>query len=96
MSGMPETKKGSGKHPVCWIDFLYKDSATSQKFYSELFGWKFAPFAENYFMFQPPKGVGGGFSSRVPEGAQEARSELVPGEAKPWATRSALTGWLRW
>ena len=30
------------------------------------------------------------------DGRCRTRKELVPGARKPWATRSALTGWLRW
>src|SRR3990167_11317730 len=28
-------------HNLCWVEFKYKDRAATEKFYSELFGWKF-------------------------------------------------------
>ena len=40
------------------------DFARTERFYSELFGWKFHQYSPTYLGFQPPSGIDGGFHHR--------------------------------
>jgi predicted enzyme related to lactoylglutathione lyase len=40
------------------------DFARTERFYSELFGWKFHQYSPTYLGFQPPSGIDGGFQRR--------------------------------
>jgi predicted enzyme related to lactoylglutathione lyase len=52
-----EPKPGSIVH----VEFAVKDPKKVEKFYGNLFGWKFEEVpGMNYWLFQPPSGPGGG------------------------------------
>ena len=40
------------------------DFARTERFYHELFGWKFQQYSSTYLGFEPPSGVSGGFQRR--------------------------------
>jgi len=47
----------------CHIEIPSRDFAKARKFYGDLFIWKFTEMpGMNYLLFNPPDGVGGGFS----------------------------------
>jgi len=52
-----ETQEGEKKQKIhqvgdlCHIDFHFVDKDRAQKFYSTVFGWKFYPFKDDYFLF---------------------------------------------
>ncbi|MBI5288647.1 MAG: VOC family protein [Chloroflexi bacterium] len=54
-------------NPVTWFEILGKDGAKTQKFYSDLFGWKVdASNPMNYGMVQGENGgIGGGLSNSM-------------------------------
>jgi hypothetical protein len=48
-------------HGICHFEIPSSDLEKSKRFYSELFGWQFAPqFEPDYLMFSTPEGPGGG------------------------------------
>jgi len=50
-------------HPITHVEFSAKDRKASQKFYADVFGWKFHIFDElHYTTFETGSGIGGGFS----------------------------------
>jgi predicted enzyme related to lactoylglutathione lyase len=40
------------------------DFARTERFYHELFGWKFHQYSSTYLGFEPPSGISGGFQRR--------------------------------
>ena len=40
------------------------DFARTERFYHELFGWKFTQYSSTYMGFEPAVGIGGGFQRR--------------------------------
>ncbi len=40
------------------------DFARTERFYNELFGWKFHLYSSTYLGFEPPSGISGGFQRR--------------------------------
>ncbi|MFQ5884687.1 MAG: VOC family protein [Thermoplasmata archaeon] len=48
------------KNSICHIEWSSTNLERTQDFLSNLFGWKFQPFGEDYLLFSPPSGVGGG------------------------------------
>jgi len=48
------------KHSICHIEWNCTDLARAQKFFGGLFEWKFEKWGEDYLMFKPPQGPGGG------------------------------------
>ncbi|HEX3229699.1 MAG TPA: VOC family protein [Pyrinomonadaceae bacterium] len=51
-------------HSILKITLRSSDFANTERFYSELFGWKFHQYSPTYLGFEPPSGVGGGFQRR--------------------------------
>ena len=46
------------------ITLRSSDFARTERFYHELFGWKFHQYSPTYLGFEPPSGIGGGFQRR--------------------------------
>jgi hypothetical protein len=51
-------------HSISKITLRSRDFARTQRFYSELFGWKFHQYSPTYLGFEPPSGIDGGFQRR--------------------------------
>ncbi len=60
------------KHAICHIEWSSTDLERTKSFLSGLFGWKFQPFGEEYVLFSPPEGPGGGIAKV---------DEVKPGES---------------
>ena len=48
------------KHSVCHFEWSSTDLERTQKFLENLFDWKFQAWGDEYLMFTPPEGPGGG------------------------------------
>ena len=48
------------KHAVCHFEWSSTDLERTKQFLSGLFDWKFEPWGDEYLMFTPPDGPGGG------------------------------------
>lgn len=53
-----------GIHSIFKITLRSSDFARTERFYHELFGWKFHQYSETYLGFEPPSGIEGGFQRR--------------------------------
>jgi uncharacterized protein len=51
-------------HSISKITLRSRDFARTERFYHELFGWKFHQYSPTYLGFEPPSGIGGGFQRR--------------------------------
>lgn len=51
-------------HGISKITLRSRDFARTERFYNELFGWKFHQYSSTYLGFEPPSGIGGGFQRR--------------------------------
>lgn len=51
-------------HSISKITLHSSDFARTERFYQELFGWKFQQYSATYLGFEPPSGIGGGFQKR--------------------------------
>lgn len=51
-------------HSITKITLRSSDFARTERFYSELFGWKFHQYSATYLGFEPPSGIAGGFQRR--------------------------------
>jgi len=51
-------------HSISKITLRSRDFARTERFYRELFGWKFHQYSETYLGFEPPSGIDGGFQRR--------------------------------
>jgi hypothetical protein len=51
-------------HSISKITLRSSDFARTERFYGELFGWKFYQYSETYLGFEPPSGIDGGFQRR--------------------------------
>ena len=51
-------------HGICKITLRSRDFARTERFYHELFAWKFQQYSATYLGFEPPSGIGGGFQQR--------------------------------
>ena len=51
-------------HSICKITLRSRDFARTERFYQELFGWKFQQYSASYLGFEPLRGIGGGFQKR--------------------------------
>jgi predicted enzyme related to lactoylglutathione lyase len=63
----PEPKTASRRmyiHNILKITLRSSDFARTERFYSELFDWKFHQYSTTYLGFEPPSGIGGGFQRR--------------------------------
>lgn len=49
-------------HTICHIEWSSTDLEKTRTFLSGLFDWKFESWGENYIVFTPPDGVGGGIA----------------------------------
>ena len=52
-------------HSISKITLRSRDFARTERFYRELFGWKFHQYSETYLGFEPPSGIDGGFQRRA-------------------------------
>lgn len=48
-------------HSIAKITLRSSDFARTERFYHELFGWKFHQYSATYLGFEAPAGIGGGF-----------------------------------
>jgi predicted enzyme related to lactoylglutathione lyase len=53
-----------GLHSIGKLTLRSRDFARTERFYHELFGWKFQQYSPTYLGFEPPSGIGGGFQKR--------------------------------
>jgi predicted enzyme related to lactoylglutathione lyase len=51
-------------HSIAKITLRSSDFARTERFYHELFGWKFHQYSATYLGFEPPSGISGGFQKR--------------------------------
>ena len=51
-------------HSIAKITLRSSDFARTERFYRELFGWKFHQYSPTYMGFEPPSGIDGGFQRR--------------------------------
>jgi predicted enzyme related to lactoylglutathione lyase len=51
-------------HSIGKITLRSRDFARTERFYHDLFGWKFQQYSATYMGFEPPSGIGGGFQKR--------------------------------
>jgi predicted enzyme related to lactoylglutathione lyase len=51
-------------HSIGKITLRSSNFARTERFYSELFGWKFHQYSPAYLGFEPQSGIGGGFQKR--------------------------------
>lgn len=49
-------------HTICHIEWSSTDLEKTKTFLSGLFDWKFEAWGEEYLLFMPPDGVGGGIA----------------------------------
>ena len=49
------------KHTIIKITLRSTDFERTQRFYTELFGWKFHQYSPTYLGFEQPSGIDGGF-----------------------------------
>jgi predicted enzyme related to lactoylglutathione lyase len=49
------------KHTIIKITLRSTDFERTQRFYTELFGWKFRQYSPTYLGFEQPSGIDGGF-----------------------------------
>ena len=49
------------RHTIIKITLRSTDFERTQRFYTELFGWKFRQHSPTYLGFEPPSGIDGGF-----------------------------------
>lgn len=61
-------------HSICHIEWSSTDLVRAKAFYGGLFDWKFEPWGDDYVLFSPPDGVGGGIAKT---------DKVVPGEHPP-------------
>ncbi|MBN1967424.1 MAG: VOC family protein [Anaerolineae bacterium] len=55
------------KQPVAWLEVAADDRLALAKFYSDLFGWKYADFADNNYTTLVTGSVGIGINQRTPD-----------------------------
>lgn len=48
------------KHSVCHFEWSSTDLERTKKFLAGLFGWEFKAWGDEYMLFDPPQGPGGG------------------------------------
>jgi predicted enzyme related to lactoylglutathione lyase len=53
-----------GLHSIGKITLRSRDFVRTERFYHELFGWKFKQYSPTYLGFEPASGIGGGFQKR--------------------------------
>lgn len=53
--------KNMDTHTIIKISLRSTDFERTQRFYNELFGWKFRQYSPTYLGFEPPSGIDGGF-----------------------------------
>jgi predicted enzyme related to lactoylglutathione lyase len=51
-------------HSISKITLRSTDFVRTERFYRELFGWKFHQYSDTYLGFEPPSGIDGGFQRR--------------------------------
>ena len=51
-------------HSISRITLRSTDFSRTERFYHELFGWKFHRHSDTYLGFEPPSGIDGGFQRR--------------------------------
>ena len=51
-------------HSISKITLRSRNFARTERFYHELFGWKFHQYSDTYLGFEPPSGISGGFQKR--------------------------------
>jgi predicted enzyme related to lactoylglutathione lyase len=47
---------------ICHVELISKDIKQASEFYKSVFDWKVESWDDEYFMFNPGEGPGGGFS----------------------------------
>jgi predicted enzyme related to lactoylglutathione lyase len=52
-------------HSISKITLRSRNFARTERFYNELFGWKFHQYSPTYLGFEPPAGIVGGFQKRA-------------------------------
>lgn len=52
---------------ISWVEFRSSDPKRSAEFYGRVFGWPSTPVADEYVVFTPGQGPGGGFNSAKPQ-----------------------------
>ena len=62
----PGSDKIMAHHSIAKITLHSSDFTRTERFYHELFGWKFQQYSATYLGFEPPSGIGGGFQRRDP------------------------------
>ena len=63
------------KHCVCHIEWSSTDLERTKQFLSGLFDWEFTAWGEEFLLFNPPEGPGGGITKT--EKAEPGRSPLL-------------------
>ena len=63
-SEMREDELVMSRHSILKVTLRSRDFVRTERFYSELFDWKFHQYSSTYLGFEPPSGIGGGFQRR--------------------------------
>jgi len=61
---MREDERVMSSHSILKVTLRSRDFVRTERFYSELFDWKFHQYSPTYLGFEPPSGIGGGFQRR--------------------------------
>lgn len=81
------------KHAICHIEWCSTDLERTKSFLSGLFGWKFEPFGDEYILFEPPEGPGGGIAKVDEVHPGESPSVYVGvDEIEPYLERAKKLG----
>lgn len=79
-------------HCFAHIEWVVRDLARAQRFYSEMFHWEFQPGPENYLIIKTPEGPGGGLSAGDPQPGQSPLVYIEVREIDPYLERAAKLG----
>ncbi|MCB1221262.1 MAG: VOC family protein [Planctomycetales bacterium] len=60
--GAPQAPRGSGEHPICWVEIRSTDLQKAHDFYGTVFGWELSDFGDTFKVHYAPGHLGMGFS----------------------------------
>lgn len=61
--GAPQAARGSGEHPICWVEIRSRDLVKAGTFYNSVFGWELQDFDDTFKVHFAPGILGMGFSA---------------------------------
>ncbi len=61
--GAPQAPRGSGVHPISWVEIRARNLPAAAEFYGAVFGWELQAFGDTYMMYYRDGILGMGFSA---------------------------------